>query len=80
MVKRSKKNPDPNVKKRRKVGKIELGADELDWKPVSLPEAFEDVEGFYGLEEIDDVEIVKPEGQGQLKFKVTCIGYMYGLF
>ena len=36
---------------------------DLAWKEVSLPDTLEDVEGFFGLEEIDDVEIVR-DGDG----------------
>lgn len=47
-----------------------VGIDDLNWKAVALPDRIDDVEGFYGLEEIDDVDIVKPEGGGQVQFKV----------
>ncbi|KAL5386192.1 ATP-dependent RNA helicase [Paraphaeosphaeria sporulosa] len=33
--------------------------DDLSWKAVSMPDRLEDFEGFYGLEEIDDVEVVR---------------------
>ena len=32
---------------------------DLWWKPVSMPDRLEDFEGFYGLEEIDDVDVVR---------------------
>lgn len=31
--------------------------DQLQWQEVAIPETLEDAEGFYGLEEIDDVEV-----------------------
>lgn len=42
--------------------------DNLNWKPVDIPDNLDDYEGFYGLEEIDgvDVEIVN----GQAEFRV----------
>ena len=42
--------------------------DSLNWKPVDIPDNLDDYEGFYGLEEIDgvDVEIVN----GQAEFRV----------
>ncbi|KAJ4298875.1 ATP-dependent RNA helicase [Kalmusia sp. IMI 367209] len=43
----------PNTKRR----KIRL--DDLQWKEVSMPDRLEDFEGFYGLEEIDDVAVVR---------------------
>lgn len=51
-----------------------VGIDELNWKEVALPDRMEDVGGFFGLEEIDDVDIIRPQGNGQVQFKVRqCI-------
>ena len=36
-----------------------VNVDQLAWKQVALPDRLEDAEGFFGLEEIDDVEIVR---------------------
>lgn len=47
-----------------------VGIDDLAWKGVSLPDRIDDAGGFYGLEEIEGVDIVKPQGGGQLRFKV----------
>ncbi|KAL2012368.1 hypothetical protein VTN00DRAFT_5086 [Thermoascus crustaceus] len=70
-------------KKRQKVEKsagngndsddgVVVGVDELDWKAVSLPDRLDDAEGFFGLEEIEGVDIVRPEdGKGQVKFKAA---------
>ncbi|KAI1086850.1 DEAD-domain-containing protein [Rostrohypoxylon terebratum] len=33
--------------------------DSLQWRKAKLPDMFDDAEGFYGLEEVDDVEIIK---------------------
>ncbi|KAF1832809.1 DEAD-domain-containing protein [Decorospora gaudefroyi] len=54
------------TKPRRKVG-----LDALGWKPVSMPDRLEDMEGFYGLEEIEDVIIVKDAASGKLSFETT---------
>ena len=43
-------------------------ADALPWKTVDLPGRLDDAEGFYMLEEIDDVEIVR-DGQNRIMFK-----------
>ncbi|KAI9834060.1 MAG: hypothetical protein M1819_003345 [Sarea resinae] len=40
-----------------------VSLDDLDWKEVSMPDRLEDMEGFFGLEEIDGVEVVKT-GEG----------------
>ncbi|KAL6245523.1 ATP-dependent RNA helicase [Rhinocladiella similis] len=43
--------------------------DSLKWKEVSLPGRLEDAEGFFGLEEIDDVEVVKDESTNAIMFR-----------
>ena len=54
--------------------------DELEWKEVVLPDRLDDYEGFYGLEELSDIEVVKDES-GKTSYKKTsqvgstgCIG------
>lgn len=47
-----------------------VGIDDLNWKEVSLPDRLEDATGFFGLEEIDGVDVVRPEGKGNIRFKV----------
>ncbi|KAN0078988.1 P-loop containing nucleoside triphosphate hydrolase protein [Elaphomyces granulatus] len=47
--------------------------DELNWKKVQLPDRLDDAGGFFGLEEIEGVEVVRPKGKGQIKFKATPI-------
>jgi len=51
--------------------KRKVRLDELGWKTVSMPDRLEDTEGFYGLEEIDDVTIVKDPITGNLTFETT---------
>jgi ATP-dependent RNA helicase DDX24/MAK5 len=51
--------------------KRKVRLDELGWKPVSMPDRLEDFEGFYGLEEIDDVTIVKDGATGHVSFETT---------
>ncbi|KAI7969997.1 hypothetical protein EIK77_000393 [Talaromyces pinophilus] len=48
-----------------------VGLDDLDWQTVQLPDRLGDVGGFFGLEEIDGVDIIRPESTGQIKFKVS---------
>lgn len=48
--------------KRRKTlsaAKKQAHVDSLRWKSVEVPEGLDDFEGFYGLEEIEGVEVVK---------------------
>ncbi|KAF2123938.1 DEAD-domain-containing protein [Dothidotthia symphoricarpi CBS 119687] len=56
----------PSNKPKRKVQLHELG-----WKNVSMPDRLEDFEGFYGLEEIDDVALVKDAATGRITFETT---------
>ncbi|CRG84515.1 hypothetical protein PISL3812_01794 [Talaromyces islandicus] len=46
-----------------------FGVDDLDWKSVQLPDRVDDLGGFFGLEEIDGVDIVRQEKPGNIKFK-----------
>jgi len=54
------------TKPKRKVQLNELG-----WKTVEMPDRLDDTEGFYGLEEIEDVMIVKDPTTGNLTFETT---------
>ena len=47
-----------------------VGLDELNWKEVPMPDRLEDVGGFFGLEEIDGIDVVRPDGNGEAQFKV----------
>lgn len=47
-----------------------VALDDLNWKTVPLPDRLEDASGFFGLEEIDGVDILRPEGTGEIQFKV----------
>lgn len=68
-------NPDVLVKKRKKndidqrVTKT-VTLDTLAWNEVAFPERFDDAEGFFGLEEISDVEVVKDQKVGKVHYRV----------
>ena len=55
------------AKKRQKIepaknGKVEkrpVALDALPWNEVEMPDMFEDAEGFFGLEEVEGVEVVR---------------------
>ncbi|KAL6238841.1 ATP-dependent RNA helicase mak5 [Aspergillus navahoensis] len=78
---RDQKGSIPHFKKRKRTGKpsnaaekepepeVVVGVDDLDWKEVALPDRLDNFEGFFGLEEIEGVDIVRPQGNGQLRFK-----------
>ncbi|KAI5301871.1 ATP-dependent RNA helicase, partial [Ascosphaera pollenicola] len=58
--------------KRRKTNaapKRTFKVNELDWKRVEMPDLLDDAEGFYGLEEIDDVEVIRDAEHGEIKFQ-----------
>jgi len=63
--KRKISKPTAGQPKRRKTQQVQqverapASLDSLRWKPVEVPDMFDDLEGFYGLEEIDGVDIVK---------------------
>jgi ATP-dependent RNA helicase DDX24/MAK5 len=70
--KRSDNATSPPSKKKKKSATFHgVDADALNWKEVALPDRLEDAEGFFGLEEIEGVDVLKPEGPGKLpRFKV----------
>nr|POE75450.1 atp-dependent rna helicase mak5 [Quercus suber] len=43
-------------------------ASDLVWNSVSLPDRMDDAEGFFGLEEIDNVEVVRDPSSGLVTF------------
>lgn len=44
---------------------------DLGWKTVGMPDRLEDTEGFYGLEEIDDVDVVRDPTTGNISFQTS---------
>lgn len=50
--------------------KTSTSLETLPWTQVPIPDRFEDAEGFFGLEEIEDVEIVRDEKLGRLEYRV----------
>jgi hypothetical protein len=53
----------------KRTKKAKLFADDLEWKEVAMPDRLDDVEGFFGLEEIEGVDVVADEN-GKLEFQV----------
>ncbi|KAK3900898.1 P-loop containing nucleoside triphosphate hydrolase protein [Staphylotrichum tortipilum] len=54
------KAPGANPKRQKtNAAKRVTSVDSLKWKSVELPEMFDDAEGFYGLEEVEGVDIVR---------------------
>ena len=42
--------------------------DKLPWRDVEMPDRMDDYEGFFGLEEIDDVEVLRDEATGHVSY------------
>ncbi|KAJ5669768.1 ATP-dependent RNA helicase mak5 [Penicillium macrosclerotiorum] len=70
-------------KKRQKASKPDQASDEnawdgvasiddLNWKEVALPDRLEDAGGFFGLEEIDGVDVVRSTSGGEVRFKAKA--------
>jgi ATP-dependent RNA helicase DDX24/MAK5 len=53
------------------IPKRKVRLHDLGWKQVTMPDRLEDFEGFYGLEEIDDVAIVRDAKTGNITFETT---------
>ena len=76
--KRTRQNPHKPAEKaasnKRQKNSVPKGTktvklDELAWSTVEMPDRLDDVEGFFGLEEVDGVDVVV-EGAGVNVFKV----------
>ena len=48
-----------------------LPIDSLEWNDASLPHRLDDYEGFFGLEEVDGVEVLRQDGTEKVQFRVT---------
>ena len=45
-----------------------VALDAMPWNEVEIPEMFEDAEGFFGLEEVDDIEVIRDGNKIQFVF------------
>lgn len=80
--KRSRQDEAQKTRKRQRVDVIRgrvnppvaknksVSLDALPWTEVLLPDRFDDAEGFFGLEEIEDVEVVRDKILGRLEYRV----------
>ena len=68
--KKKKKGSSTHVSNGNESGDEIVVVNDLNWTSVDLPDRMEDTEGFFGLEEIEGVDIVRPDGIGEIKFKV----------
>ncbi|KAL1584190.1 hypothetical protein WHR41_07276 [Cladosporium halotolerans] len=49
-------------------GRQPVRLDKLPWKDVSMPDRMDDYEGFFGLEEIDDVDVLRDDATGKVSY------------
>jgi ATP-dependent RNA helicase DDX24/MAK5 len=50
---------EPVQKRKPAAEKRAVALDTLPWNEVKMPDMFEDAEGFFGLEEVEGVEVVR---------------------
>ncbi|KAI1099498.1 DEAD-domain-containing protein [Jackrogersella minutella] len=58
-IKKAKPNQPASKSIKKTKAKKRTSADSLQWRKAKLPDMFDDAEGFYGLEEVDDVEVIR---------------------
>ncbi|KAL8994318.1 MAG: hypothetical protein Q9188_007105, partial [Gyalolechia gomerana] len=68
---RKKQKIEVNGLKERKKSKTSVGLDALPWSEARLPDRLDDAEGFFGLEEVSDVEVVKDQQLGRLEYRLS---------
>ncbi len=73
-TKRRRLDSPYELKKRRRKeangGSKAVGIDALPWGQAKLPDRLDDAEGFFGLEEISDVEVVRDPTSGRVEYRV----------
>ncbi len=56
--------------KRQEKPRAAVSLDALNWKEAVLPDRLDDAEGFLGLEEVDDVEVIRKSDSGKIEYRV----------
>lgn len=81
-IKRKHPTGSSRLKKKRKINEVSASTpkprpivrgDALKWKEVAIPGRLDDAEGFYGLEEIEDVEVVRDEATNHVMFRPRSV-------
>ncbi|QIX01911.1 hypothetical protein AMS68_007428 [Peltaster fructicola] len=62
---------DNGVARKKHATEKPVRLEQLAWKEVSMPDRMEDYEGFFGLEEIDGVEIIKDDTTKTVRYLPT---------
>jgi ATP-dependent RNA helicase DDX24/MAK5 len=55
-----------------------VGIDDLKWSEVAVPDQLDDYEGFFGLEEVENIEVVRHADSGKVSFKAPDAPSMRG--
>ena len=71
--KKQKSKPISKAKELTRPNRNVVALNQLPWEEVTLPDRFGDAEGFFGLEEIDGVEILKDAVKGTVQYRVGKI-------
>jgi hypothetical protein len=50
-----------------------VSLDELSWHEVAVPDQLDDYEGFFGLEEVENIEVVRHANSGKVTFKTAVV-------
>lgn len=58
----------PAKKMKTSNSKQPVRLDNLPWKEVNMPDRMDDYEGFFGLEEIDDVDVLRDDSTGMVSY------------
>ena len=62
------------------IRKRHLAPEEVKWKQVPIPDQLHDAEGFFGLEEVENVEIIRNAHSGDLEYRVQFPSFLYVTF
>ncbi|KAK6204389.1 P-loop containing nucleoside triphosphate hydrolase protein [Scheffersomyces amazonensis] len=65
----SKQRKTPTLKQKLRSQSKIVRVDQLKWKPVDIPDNLDDYEGFFGLEEIDGVDVKMVNGRAEFIMK-----------
>lgn len=69
---RSKKRQRIEPEKNGAVQKRKVAVDALPWNEVQMPDMFDDAEGFFGLEEVEGVEVIRDGNTVQFMASATA--------
>ena len=67
---RKRKRVEESQSQKKRKSPKPAGVNALPWKEVPLPDNLDDAQGFFGLEEISDVELVRDEKLGRVEYRV----------